>query len=428
MSTLRRIRPVLELEAASSEQLRARILAILFFVSGTMFLVLSATVPALYEGIFAGAYVRLWLAILLYAVAAYEFVLQLVIGIRIRRSKPVPSGLRFLNAVVEITVPSLGIIILSQSVHPLFALVSPFAALYFIFIMLSVLRLEFRLSVFTGAVAAAEYLLLAACLISAHGVEAGNPLFAAFGFYTARAVMLLVAGIAAGMIGRVLRTKVTNLIKTIEDWNQVIGLFGQQVSEPVAAELLREDGTGAGVVRDVTVMFVDIRDFTPLAESKTAEEVVAFLNTLFERLIAIVTAHGGVINQFLGDGFMTTFGAPVENDRHPHEAVLTAKEIEKAVRIMVEEGKIPPIRIGVGIHSGPAVTGNIGSAERKQYSITGSTVILASRIEQLNKRFSTSILISEETRRRIGAEEPVESVGAVELKGRSRPTEIFRVS
>ena len=143
-------------------------------------------------------------------------------------------------------------------------------------------------------------------------------------------------------------------------------------------------------------MFLDIRQFTPFVEKHQPEEVVAYLNTLFGFMIDIVQSHHGVINQFLGDGFMATFGAPVSIGNSSQHATEASQEIIDKLNIEFKKGNIPETHIGIGLHYDEAVTGNIGSSIRKQYSITGKVVIMASRIEQLNKKYNTSLLISEE--------------------------------
>ena len=113
-------------------------------------------------------------------------------------------------------------------------------------------------------------------------------------------------------------------------------------------------------------------------------------------MIEIVQKYDGVINQFLGDGFMATFGAPVSLVNSSQRATLASIEIVKKVNEETESGNIQKTRIGIGLHYDEAITGNIGSELRKQYSITGRVVIIASRIEQLNKKFNSQLLISDE--------------------------------
>ncbi len=416
-------------ETIGTERLRARILSGLFLVVALMFLLLTGLLPSRYESIVGTSGVRYELIMLLLGVSLYELLLQAVLGFLERRGKGIPGPIRYVNATVEITVPSLGMIILAAVLPPVLTLVSPFVALYFVFVILSILRLDFMLSFFTGAMAAVQYILLSLVFLEHHGERTTDPMLAANAIYIARSVMLVGAGAAAGLIARLIRRKIVSSVRSVEQRNQAIDLFGQQVSEPVARELMQNADHATGTMRTVTIMFLDIREFTPFAERHTPEQVVAFLNTLFGETIRIVDRHHGIVNQFLGDGFMTTFGAPLEDADHAAHAVASAREIHSAVERLAGEGKIPPTRIGIGIHSGTALTGNIGSEDRRQYSVTGTTVILASRIEQLNKRFHSAILCSGTTLAQAGIpRESAESIGPMQLKGTSAPVDVYRLA
>ena len=176
-------------------------------------------------------------------------------------------------------------------------------------------------------------------------------------------------------------------------------------------------------------MFMDIRDFTPLVENKRPEEIVAFQNAVFSEAVEVVNRNHGIINQFLGDGFMATFGAPIATGRDCSNALTAARELVVGVRELADAGRIPRIAIGVGLHAGEVVSGNVGSELRRQYSITGNVVILASRIEQLNKEFGSQILASREALAG-GDGIPPDAVplGPVRVKGREQPIEIFRLA
>lgn len=153
---------------------------------------------------------------------------------------------------------------------------------------------------------------------------------------------------------------------------------------------------GAGVLsekRDVRVMFLDIRNFTTFAENKRPEEVVEYLVSLFVFMIEIVKRHRGIINNFLGEGFMAVFGAPFSDGRDCANAVEAAREILARVEQEVAHGNVLPTQIGIGLHAGEAVTGSIGSSLRKEYTVIGDVVNLAARIEKLNKQFGSQLLI-----------------------------------
>ncbi len=205
-------------------------------------------------------------------------------------------------------------------------------------------------------------------------------------------------------------------------------LFGQQVSAEVADTLVHEPEGEASRVLDVTVMFMDIREFTRLADAREPRAVATLQNTVFDALIRIVHDHGGIINQLLGDGLMATFGAPVARDGHAADAVRAGREMLAAVATLVDAGTIPPIRVGIGLHSGEVVAGNIGNELRKQYSLAGTTVIVAARMERLNKTYGSQMLISDAVLQRLGAdEEGGEDLGEVPLKGIERPVRVHRL-
>jgi class 3 adenylate cyclase len=175
-------------------------------------------------------------------------------------------------------------------------------------------------------------------------------------------------------------------------------------------------------------MFLDIRDFTSFADSRIPSEVATFQNIVFSELIDIISSNNGVINQFLGDGIMATFGAPLTTNSHAIDAVTAGHKMLKKVDELGKEEKIPRITLGIGIHTGKVLAGNIGNEYRKQYSITGSTVIIASRIEQLNKLFNSQFLISEESYKEIkdhGYKATL--INAVELKGLKDPMKIYKL-
>jgi adenylate cyclase len=309
-----------------------------------------------------------------------------------------------------------------------YPLESASASLYAVFIVLSTLRLDFALSVFTGCVAAAEYVALSLLLLGG-SVVAADTLFAAPPFHVAKGVALVLAGFAAGFVGAQLRRRVLSVFAALEERQRVVAAFGQQVSPAIVEELLKQGADIPSKRTFVCVLFMDIRDFTRLVEKKTPEEFVAYQNAVFGAAIEIVDRHHGVINQFLGDGFMATFGAPVTTGRDCRNALDAALAMLGAVKALSDAGRIPATRIGIGLHAGEAVSGNIGSRARQQYSISGNVVILAARIEQLNKAYGSQLLVSAEVLREAGeGGQGAEALGPVQVKGRGAPIEIYRLA
>lgn len=210
---------------------------------------------------------------------------------------------------------------------------------------------------------------------------------------------------------------------------KIKGLLDQQVSGAVAAELLAESSPGAKKHerRFVCVMFLDIRNFTPFVESKTPEEIIEYQNNVLGFMMEKVIEHKGIVNTVLGDGFMATFGAPISAGNDCLQAYKAAVEIMQMVREKSRTGQIPPTRIGIGMHAGNVVAGNVGTKTRKQYLVTGNTVIIASRLEQLNKQYGSSLIISREVVERLPAAMNLPKVfDKVMVKGRSKPVEIAK--
>ncbi len=216
--------------------------------------------------------------------------------------------------------------------------------------------------------------------------------------------------------------------KTQKMLEKIETLFGQQVSQEIVKELVKIEGDINSKLYDVTIMFLDIRDFTVFADSRAPEEVASFQNKVFGELIEIVKKHKGITNQILGDGIMAVFGAPVVTNEHASNAVAAGYSILNKIKELAEKGEIPEIRIGIGLHSGKVIAGNIGNNYRKQYSLTGTTVIIASRIEQLNKVYKSQFLVSENVYEEIrNSGYPIIELGDVELKGIEQAIGIYQL-
>jgi class 3 adenylate cyclase len=170
------------------------------------------------------------------------------------------------------------------------------------------------------------------------------------------------------------------------------GAFGTYVDPALAARLLEQgDDVFTGERREVTVMFVDIRDFTPFAEANTAEDTVARLNALFEIVVPAVVEAGGHVNKFLGDGALAVFGAPNDLADHADAAVRVAALIQH----LVEQRFGGALRIGIGINTGVVIAGTIGGGGKLEFTLIGDTVNVAARVEQLTKTTGDAILLTQ---------------------------------
>lgn len=207
--------------------------------------------------------------------------------------------------------------------------------------------------------------------------------------------------------------------------NRIKQLLEQQISGAVAQQLIMAKDDKSVDRKFVCVMFLDIRNFTVFTEQMRPEDIISFQNSIFSFMIDEVIQNGGIVNQILGDGFMATFGAPESNGNDTLNAFTTAKTIISKLQAKCTAGEIPPTRVGIGLHAGYVVAGNVGTDQRRQYSITGNTVITAARLEQLNKDYGSTLVISREVYDLLPKElqEPVEFKSVV-VKGRSAPLEI----
>ncbi|BCZ20331.1 adenylate/guanylate cyclase domain-containing protein [Mycobacterium senriense] len=169
------------------------------------------------------------------------------------------------------------------------------------------------------------------------------------------------------------------------------GAFGTYVDPALAARLLQQgDDVFTGERREVTVMFVDIRDFTPFAEANSAEDTVGRLNALFEIVVPAVVEGGGHVNKFLGDGALAVFGAPNDLANHADAAVAAAVAIHR----LVAERFGGELRIGIGINTGTVIAGTIGGGSKLEFTLIGDTVNVAARVEQLTKATGDAILLT----------------------------------
>lgn len=217
--------------------------------------------------------------------------------------------------------------------------------------------------------------------------------------------------------------------KTKEKIKQAMGKYlSQDIMKNVVQNI--DDIKLGGKRANVTVLFADIRGFTSMSEKMTAEEVSVILNEYFTEIEPIITKYNGVINKFIGDAVMAIFGEPIQDINHPQNAVKCAYEMLKTVERLQDkwlfEGK-PKIEIGIGINTGEAFVGNIGSEKRLEYTVIGDTVNLASRIESYNKVYRTNFLISSSTYSYVSTLADVIKISEVQIRGKSKKMDIYEV-
>ncbi|QDP20772.1 adenylate/guanylate cyclase domain-containing protein [Bradyrhizobium cosmicum] len=340
----------------------------------------------------------------------------------LRLDRDLPVVRRYVGALIETSVPTVILILQIRSMGASQALGFVVPLIYFIFVILSTLRLDFWLSTFTGFVAAAELFIVALIYDSASG--SGEPQTY---FHAVRSTIILICGVLAGSVGAQLRRQFAASIAAATARDRVTNLFGQHVSPQVVERLMAEGTSAAGDLRRVAVMFVDFRGFTAGAQSRTPQEVVDRLDGAFAVLVDILDREGGIVNKFLGDGFLALFGAPLEASDAAHRAVAAGREMLTAME-RINAQTTWPLRIGIGIHFGEVVAGNIGSPRRKEYTVIGDTVNFASRLEALNKEFGSQLLISASVREALGDDgKDAVALGEVGVRGYEQKVAVYQL-
>ncbi|MDX1511963.1 MAG: adenylate/guanylate cyclase domain-containing protein [Nitriliruptorales bacterium] len=218
---------------------------------------------------------------------------------------------------------------------------------------------------------------------------------------------------------------VNSMQRGLAERERLQSAFGSYVDPALASRLLEQgDETFRGERRDVTVMFVDVRDFTPFAEANSAEDAVTRLNGLFQIVVPITLENGGHVNKYLGDGAMVVFGTPEPVEDHADRSVAAAIAMQQAVRDRFGE----ELRVGIGINTGPVIAGTIGGGGKLEFTLIGDTVNVAARVEQFTKQTGDAILVTEATAAALNGERPaMVDRGRHQLKGKSADVHLLAI-
>lgn len=221
-----------------------------------------------------------------------------------------------------------------------------------------------------------------------------------------------------------------NMLGGLRERDKMKNVLNKFHGSTVTEDLMKGDLQLGGVNKNVVVFFSDIRDFTKFSEGHTPEEVVTMLNEYFEIMVAIVTQHHGIVDKFVGDAMMAVWGAPNSTGNDEFWAVKACLEmrvaLEKLNELRLSRGQTE-IKMGMGLSSGPAISGTIGSSERMEYTVIGDTVNTASRVESSTKAFGTDLLISGPVLEKIEGKYVTEFAGAAEVKGKAEPLKMYKV-
>ena len=205
--------------------------------------------------------------------------------------------------------------------------------------------------------------------------------------------------------------------------------FGKYVSESVATAILHDGqrtGRAADTTAEATLMFTDIEGFTGLSERMAPAEVARILNAYLATVVPVIQRHGGVVNNFIGDGLFASFNLPLPLANHAAAAIQAALDIQQALAATPFPADIS-VRTRIGINTGTVIGVTIGAENRLNYTLLGDAVNIASRLEQLNKQFGTAILVAESTVRAAGAVESCVRLGEAEVRGHEDVVVVYRV-
>jgi len=407
------------------ERKRVGIILVLFIFSSILVPLIHYLIPNLLRHYlnqinFIDGLIFWWLVF-----CVFELMIFLRLSYAIKKDIPVPKKILIPNLLIEFILPAIILYHTIKYDHSLLILEYDGLIFYFILLMLSAMHLDFKISLSAGILAASGYF-----VVAMWGIDYLNPsgdVVQMKEIYTMRSFGLLTAGTIAGVVANEIRKRVNNFLTGREEQQEIESLLGQQLSKDVANELIlhRNDSVGHKVTG--SIMFLDIRNFTVMADHQSPEETIEFQNAIFDPLIRIIEKNNGIIHQILGDGFMASFGIAVKNEKHAMDSFRAGLEIIEAIDHLRTEHDGESTKVGIGLHCGEVVTGNIGNEIRKQFSIAGKNVIMASRIEQLNKKFKTQFLISKQVADLLNGKPELSDLGLVKLKGIDEKVKVFNV-
>jgi adenylate cyclase len=220
---------------------------------------------------------------------------------------------------------------------------------------------------------------------------------------------------------------INEMTRGLQERDFIKETFGKYVSAEIRDEILGGRIPFDGEARRVTVLFADLRDFTPMVEKTDPKEVIRILNGYFKEMEEAIRGHHGLVVQYIGDEIEAAFGAPVFREDHAASAVSAAVEMSRRLKAFNEASKGRGFQLahGIGIHTGEVVAANIGSPDRLSYTMIGDTVNLASRVQELNKDFGTEILITEATRAELGKAFDLRRLPPARVKGMEQDIQIY---
>ncbi len=283
----------------------------------------------------------------------------------------------------------------------------------------------------TGAMYYASYLMMQNTLIAmGHHDPACIEMLSSPYQFVFKSLIMVFAGFLVGALSDAARKLLASIIREEQEKSFISSTFGMIVDPRVKEEFMSGNVDFGGEVRNVTVLFADIRGFTSFSEKMPPGELLHFMKEYFDLLNDDIAENEGTIVEYVGDEVMVLFGAPLIQDSHSLSACMAAfmmqETLEKQRPLWQQQGK-PPVRSGIGIHTGPMLVGNIGSSSRFKYGAIGDNVNLGSRLQALTKIYDVDIIASENTVEMAGSRFHTRELDRVSVRGRKEEVTIYEI-
>jgi len=313
----------------------------------------------------------------------------------------------------------------------------PPSYIYIFLIIMTGFLFNRNLSIFSGIVAGAEYLIIyilampymskIICDDKIMLQDLTDP-----PMYFFKSMIMVFSGIVVGILSDTAKRLITKALEEEHAKQNIDRLFGQYVSGEVKDRIIAEKKGLVGETKKIAILFSDIRSFTTLSETLPPDKIVEQLNEHLDKMVACINSEGGVIDKFIGDAIMATFGGVMDLDNSCEAALCAAVKMRGALRELNDKWRSearPGFDIGIGIHYGEVLQGTIGSANRKDFTVIGDAVNTASRIESITKEYKFPILISSEVYKRVSQDykKMAESIGGVSVKGKTEKVDIYGI-
>ena len=355
----------------------------------------------------------------------YELIAVLFAKEYLQRKQVVPDYLKIINVIIEASFPGFLLLVLTYYEKSAIFLDSPLLFFYFIIITLSSLNLDTRLTIIMGIVSSGGYLFVTYWAINNFDPD-GEILDFPVLLYYSRSLFILMTAFGATFVANEIKKRHVFSFNVKSERDEMERLFDQQVSHEVVERLLEDNFSSKK--HEVSILFLDIRNYSSFAENNAPDKVIEFQNKFFSPILGIIQEHQGITNQILGDGLMATFGAPIDDKEHAQHAFKAGVKIMLAVENLGIKGEIAETKIGIGLHTGNVVMGNIGNEYRKQFSISGEAVIISARLEQATKDYDFDFLVSKQIVEKIDVESStLTALGQVKMKNISHQIEAYGV-